>query len=125
MSMPPVLTEAASPRSRVTKSEKQKEMSPSNVLDTIGQHVLLDGFKVVVDLVYVRVTKRNLSTPDLVKRLSSTLGIEAQAIGVAGLKDARAVTTQMVSLLGVEADRLAQMPTDDRVLAIEILGRHR
>jgi L-lysine 6-transaminase len=48
--MLPVLTEAASPRSRATKSEKQKELAPSNVLETIEQHVLLDGFKVVVDL---------------------------------------------------------------------------
>ena len=50
MSMPPVLTEAASLRSRATKSEKQKGISPSNVLETIGRHVLLDGFKVIVDL---------------------------------------------------------------------------
>src|SRR6266702_2808098 len=50
MSMPPVLTEAASPRSRPTKSEKQKAIAPSKVLETIEQHVLLDGFKVVVDL---------------------------------------------------------------------------
>jgi L-lysine 6-transaminase len=50
MSMPPVLTEAASSRSRTTKSEKQKATSPSKILETIEQHVLLDGFKVVVDL---------------------------------------------------------------------------
>src|SRR6266498_2955961 len=50
MSMPPVLTEAASLRSRATKSEKQKGIAPSNVLEIIEQHVLLDGFKVVVDL---------------------------------------------------------------------------
>src|SRR5437879_13524067 len=50
MSMPPVLTEAASSRSRTTKSEKQKAISPSKILETIEQHVLLDGFKVVVDL---------------------------------------------------------------------------
>src|SRR5947209_9309968 len=50
MSMPSVLTEAASSRSRATKSEEQKEISPSKVLETIEQHVLLDGFKVVVDL---------------------------------------------------------------------------
>jgi L-lysine 6-transaminase len=48
--MPPVLTEAASSRSRTTKSEKQKAISPSKVLETIEQHVLLDGFKVVIDL---------------------------------------------------------------------------
>jgi L-lysine 6-transaminase len=50
MSMPPVLTEAASPRSRATKSEKQREVTASSVLETIEQHVLLDGFKIVVDL---------------------------------------------------------------------------
>jgi L-lysine 6-transaminase len=48
--MPPVLTEAASSRSRTTKSEKQKAITPSKILETIEQHVLLDGFKVVVDL---------------------------------------------------------------------------
>ncbi len=48
--MPPVLTEAASPRSRAMKSEKEKAVAPRSVLETIGQHVLLDGFKVVVDL---------------------------------------------------------------------------
>lgn len=48
--MLPVLTEAASPRSRATKSEIQKGTTPSNVLETIEQHVLLDGFKIVVDL---------------------------------------------------------------------------
>jgi L-lysine 6-transaminase len=48
--MPPVLTEAASSRSRTTKSEKQKAISPSKILEEIEQHVLLDGFKIVVDL---------------------------------------------------------------------------
>jgi L-lysine 6-transaminase len=48
--MPSVLTEAASSRSRATKSEEQKAIVPSKILETIEQHVLLDGFKVVVDL---------------------------------------------------------------------------
>ena len=50
MSMLPVLTEATSSRSRTTKSEEQKAIAPSKVLEIIEQHVLLDGFKVVVDL---------------------------------------------------------------------------
>src|SRR5437588_2225456 len=50
MSMPSVLTEAASSRSRATKSEEQKAIAPTETLETIEQHVLLDGFKVVVDL---------------------------------------------------------------------------
>jgi L-lysine 6-transaminase len=48
--MPPVLAEAASPRSRATKREKGKRITSSNVLKTIEQHVLLDGFKIVIDL---------------------------------------------------------------------------
>ena len=63
MSIPPVsaigrmrpgeLTEAASPLSRATRSEKSRNrgtISPSTVLDTIERHVLLDGFRIVVDL---------------------------------------------------------------------------
>ncbi|MGC2352543.1 MAG: L-lysine 6-transaminase [Candidatus Udaeobacter sp.] len=50
MSIPPVLAEAVSPRNRTAKSERQKRIAPSNVLETIEQHVLLDGFKIVVDL---------------------------------------------------------------------------
>lgn len=74
---------------------------------------------------YVTVTKRGLSTPDLVRRLSSTLGVRAQAIGVAGLKDARAVTTQMVSLQGVTTEQVSRLKTDDTILNVQLLGRHR
>jgi L-lysine 6-transaminase len=48
--MPPVLTEAVSSRNRTAKSEKQKRIKAPDVLRTIEQHVLLDGFKVVIDL---------------------------------------------------------------------------
>lgn len=74
---------------------------------------------------YVSITKRGLSTPDLVRRLSSSLGIKAQAIGVAGLKDARAVTTQMVSLQGIPSERLSGIKIDDNILDLQVLGRHR
>src|SRR5260370_1411960 len=50
MSIPSVLAEAVSPRNRTAKTERQKQNAPSNVLETIEQHVLLDGFKIVVDL---------------------------------------------------------------------------
>ena len=48
MSMPPVLTEAArtSSERRVSASKDRQ----SDVLKTLEQHILLDGFKVVVDL---------------------------------------------------------------------------
>ena len=44
-----MLTEAAWPRSR-QKSEEENHIRTSKVLQTIEQHVLLDGFKVIVDL---------------------------------------------------------------------------
>jgi hypothetical protein len=50
MSVPPMLTEAVSSRSRTSRSEKQKRISVSNVLGTLERHILLDGFKVVIDL---------------------------------------------------------------------------
>src|SRR6478736_8101548 len=50
MSIPTALAEAVSPRNRTAKSQKQKQIAPSQVLKTIEQHVLLDGFRVVVDL---------------------------------------------------------------------------
>lgn len=74
---------------------------------------------------YIKVTKRGLSTPDLVRRLSSVLGLKVQAIGVAGLKDARAVTTQMVSLQGVNPDAVSRLTLDEHLLSVEVLGRHR
>jgi L-lysine 6-transaminase len=50
MSVPPVLTEAVSSRSRTSRSERPKRISASNVLGTLERHILLDGFKVVIDL---------------------------------------------------------------------------
>ncbi len=74
---------------------------------------------------YVTITKRGLSTPDLVRRLSSSLGIKAQAVGVAGLKDARAVTTQMMSLQGIKPEQMTSLKMDDTILNLQVLGRHR
>jgi L-lysine 6-transaminase len=48
--MPPVLTEAVSSRNRPKKSTKQNNPTATDVLHTIEQHVLLDGFKIVIDL---------------------------------------------------------------------------
>src|SRR2546430_6507124 len=50
MSIPTALLEAVSPRNQTAKSQKQKQIASSTVLETIEQHVLLDGFKIVVDL---------------------------------------------------------------------------
>lgn len=74
---------------------------------------------------YVRVTKRSLATPELVSRLSSWLGVKARCIGVAGLKDASAVTSQVLSIQGARPEDLARVRINDQILALDILGRHR
>src|SRR5437764_12568319 len=48
MSMPPMLTEAAS-TSRARLGKQKKSVAPARVLDTLGEHILLDGFKIVLD----------------------------------------------------------------------------
>ncbi len=73
---------------------------------------------------YIRVTKRQLATPQLVSYLSSRFGIRARSVGVAGLKDAQAVSTQMVSLQGVRPEEVARLHHEG-ILKAEVLGWHR
>ena len=98
---------------RATPEDFQVEERPLYLPCGEGEHL------------YIKVTKRLLSTPDLVKTISAVVGVKAQGIGTAGLKDARAVTTQMLSLHFVTPEQLARLKPDDRILSINILGRHR
>src|SRR5690242_18140063 len=51
MSMPPMLTEAArTSRPRLSKSKIKKSIDASRVLNVLEEHILLDGFKIVIDL---------------------------------------------------------------------------
>jgi tRNA pseudouridine13 synthase len=74
---------------------------------------------------YIRVTKRGLSTPQLVSRVASQLGVKTYRIGVAGRKDARALTSQIMSVQGVGLELLDRLRTDKQLLSIEVLGRHK
>ena len=115
-STPPYLTSAMpgiGGRMRVEPEDFRVDERPLYLPCGEGEHL------------YIKVTKRLLSTPDLIRKISSTVGVKAQGIGTAGLKDARAVTTQMVSLHGVTPDRLARLKVDEQILSIEALGRHR
>jgi len=98
---------------RATPEDFQVEERPLYLPCGEGEHL------------YLRVTKRGLSTPQMVSYLSARFGIKARYIGVAGLKDAKAVTTQMVSLQGVSQETLLGVQLDPRLLSVEVLGRHR
>jgi L-lysine 6-transaminase len=50
MSIAPVLAETPPTRNRTPKRKAEKPLAAAKVLQTIEQHVLLDGFKIVMDL---------------------------------------------------------------------------
>lgn len=50
------------------------------------------------DHLFVRFTKKNLTTMDAVRQLARACDVSAKDIGIAGLKDKVAVTTQTISL---------------------------
>jgi tRNA pseudouridine13 synthase len=57
----------------------------------------------------VRLTKENWETHHLIRDLSRQLGISDERIGIAGTKDKRAVTTQLMSIRGVSEEQLARV----------------
>lgn len=56
------------------------------------------------DHLYVRFEKRGITTHDAIHRISRALGVKPRDVGVAGLKDARAVTVQTISVEHVAED---------------------
>jgi len=72
--------------------------------------------------VYARVEKCGLPTPELVRRLARLLKIPQRSIGYAGLKDARAVTRQTVSLPGVDPEQVAAI--DEAQFRVLSVARH-
>lgn len=66
---------------------------------------------------YVRVEKRGLSTPDLVRLLGREARVAEREIGYAGLKDRRAITSQWLSLpRTATAPETWNLPEEVRVL---------
>lgn len=50
--------------------------------------------------VYAEIQKINLTTFDAINRIADALGMQSREIGYAGLKDARAITRQIISIPG-------------------------
>jgi tRNA pseudouridine13 synthase len=71
---------------------------------------------------FLRVRKRDLTTPEAARRLASALELDPRSAGWAGLKDKRAVTTQWISFLGGDVNRALEVRIED----VEVLagGRH-
>ncbi|HUT60314.1 MAG TPA: tRNA pseudouridine(13) synthase TruD [Phycisphaerae bacterium] len=69
--------------------------------------------------VYFRVTKRGVPTPVAVRRIARHMGVHPSAIGFAGLKDAKAATSQWMSLEFADEAQLARF-RDSQVQIAEI-----
>jgi tRNA pseudouridine13 synthase len=69
----------------------------------------------------LRLTKRNWEQQRLVKELAKVLGISHRRISWAGTKDRRAVTTQYITIQGLEPEALATITLPD--VTLEFAGR--
>jgi tRNA pseudouridine13 synthase len=70
--------------------------------------------------VYLTVEKRGISTREAVNRIARAAGVNPESFGVAGLKDARAVARQRISVAGVDPKKLLGLDVAGvRMLAAE------
>ncbi len=93
--------------------------------DFVVEEVLADGTLVAVGGVslrprvgnwtWIHVVKRNVDTLKLVIRLSKALGLSPRDVSIGGIKDTRAVTSQIISVRG-DAANLPKIPN------VEFLG---
>lgn len=71
----------------------------------------------------VLLQKRNLTTPQAIERLCSTLRVDRRQVGVAGLKDKQGVTRQWISIPRVRPAEVEQIQMPD--LQVLRAGLHR
>jgi len=72
--------------------------------------------------VYFTVTKEGLATPAAIERIARFMGVRPADIGVAGLKDAQAITEQTMSLEHADEGKLARF--SDSQIRISNISRH-
>ena len=68
---------------------------------------------------WIWVEKRGLSTMEMIAAMAEVLGLREREIGYAGLKDARAVTRQWISIEGLEEPRIGELESD-RVRVLKV-----
>ncbi|MDP3989634.1 MAG: tRNA pseudouridine(13) synthase TruD [archaeon] len=69
---------------------------------------------------YYKLKKKNRNTIDAVKQLAKTLGIKEKQIGFAGNKDRNAVTEQIISIIGVNKEKISSIALSD--MSLEFIG---
>jgi tRNA pseudouridine13 synthase len=69
--------------------------------------------------VVIRATVRDWATADFASALSDRIGISRERVSWAGTKDKRAITTQLISVEGIDPGDVPAVPNAD----LEVLGR--
>ncbi|MBT4805038.1 tRNA pseudouridine(13) synthase TruD [Candidatus Woesearchaeota archaeon] len=67
---------------------------------------------------YLNLKKTNRNTLDCVKEIAKQLNLKEKDVGFAGSKDKNAVTTQLVSVLGVSKEKISKIKIDNCELSI-------
>lgn len=73
---------------------------------------------------FVRLKKREITTPQLVREVARAAGVRDRDVGVAGMKDKHAVTTQWLSLLSHEASAPESWQLPEGVELLEVSHHH-
>jgi len=89
--------------------------------DFIVEEVPAGPWKDTGPYLIIRLTKRNWEQQRLVKEMARALGISHRRISWAGTKDRRAVTSQYISIHGLEPDTVERITLPD--LRLEVAGR--
>ncbi len=119
---------SSSPASPVAAADSLAEAPrtsalPSGLLKSVPEDFRVEEIPLylaegVGDHLYVTFEKRDLTTPQAVKRIADVLQIPPRDIGIAGMKDKIAVTTQTISLPA--SGKFASI--DDAVARLDIPG---
>ncbi|MCJ7450270.1 MAG: tRNA pseudouridine(13) synthase TruD [Candidatus Nanohaloarchaeota archaeon QJJ-9] len=95
---------------------KIKEQIEDFKVEEIAEHETDGGNHVIC-----RIKKHNMTTMETIKKLSNVLHISRERFGYAGNKDKRAVTTQYISVEGMDEEDLQQVFIPN--LELEVLGK--
>jgi tRNA pseudouridine13 synthase len=68
--------------------------------------------------IYLNLKKTNRNTLDCVKEIAKQLGIKEKYVGFAGSKDKHAVTLQLVSVFGVNEEKIKKIKIDNCELSV-------
>lgn len=93
-----------------------------DVSDFIVQEVPLYELSGEGTHVFFKVVKRGIPTPVAVDRIARHMNVPSHEIGFAGLKDAQALTSQLMSLEHADVERLNSLK--DPQMELEVVSRH-